>query len=68
MIPDKNFRMKKTTKAMLALIKGSAEQKAGWKRMFIDAQLHEEAARRAGLKSKDTGGFGNRTRGAVAPD
>lgn len=50
-------------------MKGSAELRNGWKRMFIDAQLCEEAARRATIKSKDSGGFGNsRPRGAVAPD
>jgi len=69
MIPDKHFRMKKPTKTWLALMKGSKEQKDGWKRMFIDAQLHEEAARRATLKTNDKEGrLGNRTRGAVAPD
>ena len=69
MIPDKNFRMKKPIKTRLALMKGSAEQRAGWKRMFIDAQLSEEAARRATLKSKDNElRFGNKPRGAVAPD
>ena len=66
MTPDKNFRMKKPIKSMLALMGGSKENKNGWKRMFIDAQLHEEAARRAALKSKEN--EGGRTRGAVAPD
>ena len=69
MIPDKNFRMSKPIKSMLALMRGSKEQVNGWKRMFIDAQLHEDAARRASLKTKESEGrHGNKTRGAVAPD
>lgn len=53
MTPDKNFRMKSSTKGMIALMRGSKEDKAHFKKMMIDAQLHEEAARRAALKSKD---------------
>jgi hypothetical protein len=70
MIPDKNFRMSKPNKTMLALAKGTKEHKNGWKKLFIDAQLHEEAARRATLRSKESEnrGPGARTRGAVAPD
>ena len=69
MIPDKHFRMSKPVKTMLALMAGSKENKNGWKRMFIDAQLHEEAARRATLKVKDNDGrHGNKTRGAIAPE
>jgi hypothetical protein len=70
MIADKNFRMSKPIKAMLALSRGTKEQKDGWKRMFIEAQLNEEAARRATLRSKESEnrGPGARTRGAVAPD
>ena len=65
MTPDKNFRMKKSYKTMLALLKGTADQRHGWKHTFIDAQLHEESAKRAAMKSKDNDG---RSRGAVAPD
>ena len=76
MIPDKNFRMKKSVKTMLALMSNGKENKesikeykAGWKHMFIDAQLSEDAARKAALKSKDHDKSpGGRTRGAVAPD
>jgi len=53
MIPDKNFRMKAETKRMVALMKGTKEDKNHFKNMMIQAQLHEEAARRAALKSKD---------------
>jgi hypothetical protein len=67
MTPDKNFKMKPSTKAMLALGKFSDSHARGqWKRAMIDAQLCEDAAKRASLKSKDTGG--GRGRGAVAPD
>ena len=53
MTPDKNFKMKSSYKGILALMKGSKEDRSHLKRMLIDAQLHEEAARRAALKSKD---------------
>lgn len=65
MVPDKNFRMKPEIKGMIALMKGSREDKNHFKRMMIDSQLHEEAARRAALKSKDNDG---KSRGAVAPE
>jgi hypothetical protein len=70
MTPDKNFRMKSTIKTMLTMFKGSKEQRNGWKKMFIDAQLCEEAAKRAALKSKEVESTRNtgKTRGAVAPE
>jgi hypothetical protein len=53
MTPDKNFRMKASTKRMLALSKfKNSDDRAQFKRMMIQAQLSEEAARRAALKSK----------------
>lgn len=68
MTPDKNFRMWKSTKTALALGKfKDAHDKGAFKRMMIDAQLHEESARRAALKSKESE-FGGKSRGAVAPD
>lgn len=70
MTPDKNFRMKPQIKTMISMMKASADDRAHFKKMMIDAQLCEEAARRAALKSKDTGaGDGKgRSRGAVAPE
>lgn len=53
MIPDKNFRMKKSFKGIIALMGGTKEDRNHMKKMFIDAQLCEEAARRAALKSRD---------------
>lgn len=48
---DKNFKMKSSTKAMLALGKfRNAEDRNAWKRAMIGAQLAEEAARRASVK------------------
>lgn len=66
---DKNFRLKRSTKIQMALMKGTTEDRNHYKRMMIDAQLAEEAARRAALKSKDIGKE-NRgpARGAVAPE
>jgi hypothetical protein len=70
--PDKNFRMKPAFKTMLALTKfKDAHDRGAFKRAMIDAQLCEEAAKRAALKSKDTGAGGDnkgRSRGAVAPE
>ncbi len=70
MTPDKNFRMLRSTKVALALgTYKDAHERGAFKRMMIDAQLHEEAARRAALKSKENDkSTGGRTRGAVAPD
>lgn len=69
MTPDKTFKMKRSTKTTLALQKYSnAHEQGAFKRAMIDAQLCEESARRAALKSKDTGAGGSRGRGAVAPE
>lgn len=68
MTPDKNFRMKSSTKALLAMGHfKDAHARGAFKRMMIDSQLQAEAAQRAG------GGRGRdsnegRSRGAVAPD
>jgi hypothetical protein len=68
MKPDKTFRMRPEFKTMVTLMKGTSEEKNHFKRMLIDAQLCEESARRAALKSKDTGDSKSRSRGAVAPE
>lgn len=50
---DKNFRMSSTTKAMLALMPfRDKADRDGFRRGMIQAQLSEEAARRASLKGK----------------
>lgn len=54
MIPDKNYRMKNSIKTALALGKfKNSHERGAFKRMMIDAQLSEESAQRAALKSKD---------------
>jgi hypothetical protein len=68
MTPDKNFRMKSTTKTMIATMAGTKEQKAHFKKMMIEAQLQEEAAKRAALKSKDTSIAGKHSKEGVALD
>lgn len=67
MAADKNFRMTGTTKAMLGTMKGSKEDRGVFRAIMVGAQLAEEAAKRASLKSKDNKD-GGRTRGAVAPE
>jgi hypothetical protein len=68
MIPDKNFRMNKQNKSILALSRLDPEARRHLKHMMIQAQLHEEAAKRAALKSKGDDIMGGKTRGAVAPE
>ena len=69
MTPDKNFKMWKSTKTQIALMKGSKEDKNHYKMMMIDAQLCYESAKRAALKSKDVGNENKgKPRGAVAPE
>ena len=69
MIPDKNFRMRKSTKTLLALSKfKDAHERGAFKRAMIDAQLREEAAHKAALKSRDSGDNKGKGRGAVAPE
>lgn len=53
MRPDKHFRMKSTSKVLIALSGGNAESRAQLKRMMIDAQLCEESAIRSSKRSKD---------------
>ena len=78
MTPDKNFRMDRLTKTMMAGSLTKPEVRNQIKNMFIQAQLSDEAAKRAALKSKDSGegrdnkektsNHASHTRGAVAPE
>lgn len=62
MTADKNFRMNKSTKYLLATLpKG---QRGNFKKSMVSAQLSEEAARRASLRSK--GNKEDRTGSTVA--
>lgn len=59
MTPDKNFRMTKANKTMIALMPNAdAHSRGQFKRMLIEAQLCEEAAKRQALKSKDKKTYG----------
>lgn len=50
---DKNFRLAKTSKAMMALLPFRDQtDRNGFKRGMIQAQLAAEAAAKASLKSK----------------
>ena len=49
--PDKNYRMSKPLKMVLATFTDS-HKRGQWKRMMIDAELCEKAARAAKLKEK----------------
>lgn len=53
MKPTKDFKMKASTKAMLALGKfKDAHDRGQWKRAMIGAQLAEEKARRDAQRGK----------------
>ena len=48
--PNKDFCLSKSSKRVIALMGGSAEQRNGWKRMFIDAEISERVAKLAKIK------------------
>jgi hypothetical protein len=51
--PNKTFRLSKTTKRMIALMKkSSAEQRNQFKRMMIDAQLCSEVVVKAPARDR----------------
>ena len=55
MKPGKTFRMSKTTKRMIALMKKStADQRNQFKRMMIDAQLCSEVVVKAPTRDRNT--------------
>ena len=64
MTPDKNFKIKKSIKTMLALLTTNTVARSEFKHAMIDAQLCEEAARRASLRSKDNKESNNGVKGS----
>lgn len=48
-----SFRLSKTAKRMVALMKGTAEQKNGWKRMFIDAEYSASIVPKTSKKDRN---------------
>jgi hypothetical protein len=65
--PDKNFRFNRASKMVMALLP-TKEARGVYRRNMIQAQLSEEAAKRASLKSREDKAPRGVTRGAVAPD
>ena len=57
MTPDKNFRISKRTKTIVALMCKSNEDRGHLRRILIDGQICEEQARKQSLKAK-----GNKTK------
>jgi hypothetical protein len=56
--PNKTFRLSKTAKRMIALMKGStAEQRNQYKRMMIDAELCAAVQPKREKSTKPTGNF-----------
>ena len=55
MKPTSSFRLSKTTKRMVALMRGTDADRNHYKRMMIDAELTAEHAKKtAGKKSRDS--------------
>jgi len=53
--PGKTFKLSKTTKRMIGLMKGAtAEQRNQFKHMMIDAQLHSEIVIKTPSRDKNT--------------
>lgn len=57
MTPDKNFRISKRTKTVVALMCKSNEDRSHLRRILIDSELCDEQARKQLLKAK-----GNKTK------
>ncbi len=53
MTTDKNFRLNRQVKGILALMKGTKEQKNHYKKMMIRAQIAAETAQRNALKGRE---------------
>lgn len=51
----KTFKISKQTKRMCAAIGVDAHERGAWRRMFIDAQVCAEEARKIKLKEKNLG-------------
>ena len=56
MKPNKDFRLSKETKRILALMDG--DRRGHWKKMMIDAEIAEKTAKFAKLKERNTGDLG----------
>lgn len=54
--PDKNFKMSRASKTMIALMCKNDSERHSLRQMLIQSQLAEAAARRAALKSKGAKG------------
>ena len=67
MTSDKNFRFQRASKMVMAMMPDRASREV-YRRNMIQAQLAEEAARRAALRSREDKTPSGPTRGAVAPD
>ena len=56
MKPNKDFKLSKQTKRILALMDG--EKRSHWKKMMIDAEVSEKNAKFAKLRERNTGDLG----------
>ena len=53
---NKDFRLSKSSKRILALMDG--EKRSHWKKMMIDAEVSEKNAKFAKLRERNTGDLG----------
>ena len=56
MKPNKDFKLSKQTKRILARMDG--EQRTHWKKMMIDAEISEKMAKAAKIKERNSGDLG----------
>ena len=56
MKPNKDFKLSKSTKRILALMDG--EKRSHWKKMMIEAEVAEKNAKFAKIKERNTGNLG----------
>jgi len=56
MKPGKDFRLRKTTKRMLALMKVSEEKRNLWKSLMISGELAEKLAKNSKINVKSNQG------------
>ena len=54
--PNKDFKLSKETKRILALMDG--EKRSHWKKMMIDAEISEKMAKFAKIRERNTGDLG----------
>ncbi len=53
MATDKHFKLSKSTKRLMASLKGSSQDRSSFKELMISAQVREESFQKSRLKSRE---------------